>query len=360
MALSQPLLYTQNAFDATKPTNFLFNVIGGSQVVGNKLTIQTNSNLQTVYSETQNSFQFIHSLPANTLTNGTYYQAFLNTIDSSHNISPQSNTIQFYCYSEPSFEFSNIPVNHIINNSNYNFEVVYNQTEGETLNAYVFNLYDVNKILISTSGTQYVGQSSLPTTISYLFSGFENNTTYYIECNGVTLHNMQITTGQIEIVTSYEQPTLYTIFSATNNCQDGYVTLQSNVVNIVGTSYPSDPVYINNEELDLTQNNSYVTWTEGYEINDEFTLRIWGRNFIPNSEIFQFSNVNGDNISLSYCTNSSNAWFELKALSNGWQTGYVIQSNQIDLPENTEQIFIWIRRINNLYDLIIDNLGVIS
>lgn len=360
MALSQPLLYTKDAFDATQSTNFLFNVIGGSQVVGNTLTIQINSNLQTVYSETQNTFQFIHSLPANTLTNGNYYQAFLQTIDNSGNTSTQSNTIQFYCYSEPSFEFADIPINHIINNSNYNFEVIYNQPEGETLNAYVFNLYDVNKTLISTSGTQYIGQSSLPTTISYLFSGFENNTTYYIECNGITLHNMQITTGQIEIVASYEQPTLYTIFSATNNCQDGYITLQSNVVNIVGNSYPEDPVYINDKELDLTQSNSYVIWNDGYEINGNFTTRLWGRNFTPNTQVFQFSNVNGDIMSLFYCEKDSKSWFELKALSNGWQRGYVIQSNEIDTPESTEQIFIWIRRINNLYDLIIDNLGVIT
>ena len=360
MALSQPILYTQNAFDATQESSFSFNVIGGDQVVANTLTIQNNSTLQSVYSETQNTYQFIHNLPANTLTNGIYYQAYITTQNNSGDTSPQSNTIQFYCYSEPTFEFTDIPVNHVIQNSSYNFEVSYNQTEGETLNDYVFNLYDVNKTLISTSGTMYIGQSSLPTTISYLFSGFENNTTYYIECNGTTLHNMQVTTGQIEITAQYVQPTLFSIFSVQNNCSQGYITLTSNVVNIAGESYPSDPVYINNEELDLTKTGSYVIWNQGYEVNGDFTIRIWGRNFTPNSQITQFSNVNGDIISLSYCTNESNGWFELRCLPNGWNYGYVVQSNSISLPESTEQIFIWIRRVNNLFDLIIENLGVIT
>ena len=358
MALSQPILYTQNAFDATQSSVFTFNVIGGSQVVANTLTIQNNSTLSTVYSQTQSTYQFIHNVPANTLTNGTYYQAYLTTQDANGNVSPQSNVIQFYCYSEPTFEFADIPTNHVIPNSSFNFEVTYNQTEGETLNAYVFNLYDTNKILISTSGTQYLSQSSLPTTISYLFSGFENNTTYYIECNGVTLHNMQVSTGQIEITANYVQPTLYSIFSVQNNCNQGYITLTSNVVNISGTSYPGEPVYINNEELDLTQIGSYVVWNDGFELNNNFTLRIWGRNFSTNTQIFQCSNVNGDIITLSYKTNTTNAWFELKCIANNWAYGYVIQSNTISIPESTEQVFVWCRRENNLYDLIIQNLGV--
>ena len=129
MALSQPILYTQDAFDATQATVFRFNVMGGSQVVANTLTIKNNATLQQVYSQSQSTYQFVHNLPANTLTNGTYYQAYINTQDASGDTSPQSNIIQFYCYSEPTFEFDDIPTNHIIPNSSFNFQVNYNQTD---------------------------------------------------------------------------------------------------------------------------------------------------------------------------------------------------------------------------------------
>ena len=31
-------------------------------------------------------------------------------------------------------------------------------------------------------------------------------------------------------------------------------------------------------------------------------MRFWGRKYTPNTEIFRFSNTNGDNISINYCT----------------------------------------------------------
>ena len=75
MALTTPILYSVSAFDATQAQTFLFNVLGGSQVVANTLTIKNNATLAVVYSATQTTFKFEHILPANTLTNGTYYQA---------------------------------------------------------------------------------------------------------------------------------------------------------------------------------------------------------------------------------------------------------------------------------------------
>ena len=42
MALTQPVLYSQAAFDATQEHIFPFNVVGGDQVVANILTIKKN------------------------------------------------------------------------------------------------------------------------------------------------------------------------------------------------------------------------------------------------------------------------------------------------------------------------------
>ena len=360
MALTTPILYTVNAFDATQEQVFNFNVLAGNQVVANTLTIKNNATLATVYSATQNTYKFIHTLPANTLTNGTYYQATLTTKDAQGNESNTSAPIQFYCYSQPSFEISNMPTGNVVTNSSYAFTVTYNQTQGETLNAYVFNLYSASGVLISTSNTMYNTDTSLPLNISYLFSGFEDKTTYSIEVNGVTANGTQITTGRISFTVDYVKPDMFSFLFLTNNCKGGYITIKSNVIGINGESNPANPVYIDNKEIDLRESNSYVEWREGYSISGNWTMRLWGRDFTPNSEIFRFSNADGDIITISYCVDDTQCWFELKARHNDWLWGYVTESAHIALPTETEQVFCWLRRINNLYDLRIENRGVES
>lgn len=98
MALTQPLLHSTAAFDATKAHDFEFFVVGGSQVVANTLTIKTNPTTgtpQQVYKGRQVTYKFTHTLPAGTLTNGTYYQATLTTEDAAGNVSTASLPIQF-------------------------------------------------------------------------------------------------------------------------------------------------------------------------------------------------------------------------------------------------------------------------
>ena len=357
MALTAPILYTIAAFDATQEFTFTFNVIGGDQVTGNTLTIRNNTTLAEVYSQSQTTFRFAHTLPANTLTNGTYYQATLTTTNVSGEISPVSNTIQFYCYTQPTFEFTNIPAGAIITNASYEFIVQYNQIQGEILNGYTFNLYSSFGVLLSTSGPQYNTSSDLPLTISHLFTGFDDNTEYIVECVGSTAEGTSITTGQIVFTASYTAPSLYSAFVLINNCEEGYITIRSNVNPILGDAVPSPPTYIDDSEIDLTQPGSSVTWNDGYMIDGDFTSKIWGRDFTPNSDIIEFSNASGDTVTLRYCEDNTNAWFELRAVHAGNMWGYVMQSNTIPIPESTEYIFIWHRRVGILYDLQIENLG---
>ena len=360
MALTTPILYSVNAFDAQNSFIFQFASIGGSQVVANTLTIKDNATLTTIYSATQTTFKFEHILPANTLTNGTYYQATLTTKDVQGNESSPSAPIQFYCYSQPTFEISNMPSNNVISNSNFAFTVTYNQAQGEILNAYVFNLYSTSGALISTSNTMYNTDTSLPLNISYLFSGFEDNASYSIEVTGVTANGTQITTGRISFTTNYTSPATFSDLLLANNCKGGYITIKSNVIGINGISSPETPTYIDNKEIDLREAGSYVEWVEGYTVTGNWTMRLWGRDFTPNSEIFRFSNINGDIITIEYHADATQCWFELKAKHNDWLWGYVTESTHIALPSETEQVFCWLRRIDNLYDLRIENRGVES
>ena len=358
MALTTPILYTVSAFDAIQEQAFNFNVLGGNQVVANTLTIKNNATLATVYSATQNTYKFIHTLPANTLTNGTYYQATLTTKDAQGNESSPSAPIQFYCYSQPMFEINNMPSGNVITNSSFAFTVTYNQAQGEILNAYVFNLYSASGVLISTSNTMYNTDTSLPLNISYLFRGFEDKVSYSIEVTGVTANGTQITTGHIPFTTDYTRPDMFSFLFLTNNCKGGYITIKSNIIGINGISNPETPTYIDNKEIDLREAGSYVEWVEGYTVTGNWTMRLWGRDFTPNSEIFRFSNADGDIITIEYHVDETQCWFELRAKHNDWLWGYVTESTHITLPTETEQVFCWLRRIDNLYDLRIENRGV--
>lgn len=360
MALTTPILYSVPAFDSLQAQTFTFNVIGGSQVVANTLTIKDNATLSTVYSQTQTTFKFEHTLPTNTLTNGTYYQATLSTKDAQGNESTESAPIQFYCYTQPTFSITNMPLGNIVQNASYSFTATYNQIQGELLNAYVFNLYNSSGALIDTSSTLYTTSSSLPTSASYLFSGFDDKSSYSVEVNGITVGGTNITTGKVVFTTRYEHPSAFSLFYLSNNCQDGYISIESNIVNIDGTSEPESPTYIDGKEIDLRQDGAYVTWKEGFVVPRDFTLRLWGRDFNVNSEILRFTNTDGATLSVRYCVYNGKCWFELYVVQNADMWTYIAKSELIYSPRADEQLFCWLRGEGGLYDIDIENRGVIA
>lgn len=357
MALTKPSLYPVAAFDATNPQQFKFYSQGGSQVTGNILTIKNNATLAQVYKQTVTSFAYIHTLPANTLTNGVRYQATIQTIDAQGNISVESDPILFYCYTQPTLTFINMPPSNNIPNASFEFEAQYNQIESEQLAQYRFNLYDAQGDLVATSGTKYIQSQPVPTALAYTFSGFENGLTYQIEVVGQTVEGTAITTSKVSIYIVYYVPRLYTTMYLTNNCHDGYVTIENNMVGIPGDSNPYPPTYIDGKEVDLRASGSYVEWKDNYEISGDYTMGIWGRDFNPNSTILTFTNDDGATVKLTYREEGEYVWVEMAAIHPKWTYYYGIFSNKIAKPADTEYLFIWNRRINNVYDLKIENRG---
>lgn len=224
MALTKPILYSVSGFDATKSYVFTFSSVGGDQVVSNTLHITRQDTGASVYSQTQTTLDYIHMVPANTLTNGVAYNAYIVTHNEAGDSSADSNAIQFSCYAEPTVTFTNIPSGNIINNSSFKFEATYSQAQGESVNSYIFNLYDVQGVQVSTSGVQYLTSvSAPPTTLEYTFSGFSDNATYLVECIANTVSGLQATTGRISITVSYQAPIIEGGISVAPNCQDGYM-----------------------------------------------------------------------------------------------------------------------------------------
>ena len=364
MALTTPILYTQVAFDASNAQTFKFNVIGGDQVTGSTIVIKDNATLSQVYTTTVTSYAYSITVPAGSLTNGKYYQAYITTHNAAGETSEPSNTIQFYCYTTPSFEFSNLPSTHILNNASYIFSVTYNQEQKEPLNAYRFDLYDNTGILLSTSSTKYTSTTSVPITVSWAFSGFEDKTIYKIQCTGTTSEGTIVDTGLITITIQYSGVRSYSNLYLTNNCNDGNITIESNVLAIDGEANPANPTYIDDKEIDLRADGSYVKWQQGYQLPNDYTMRIWGRAFNANTEVsgdpnnlLELMNADGDIVYVSYWEDATNAWYEMKVKDIGSTWAYVIKSTTIPKPTDNDYIFMWLRCDGGLYDLKIENLG---
>lgn len=355
--LTTPILYSQAAFDATQVHAFTFNVVGGEQVTQNRLVIINQSTSEVIYRAAQTTYKFEHILPANTLTNGVYYSAYIVTYNANDTASAQSNSIQFYCYSTPSFAFSNLPINNTITNSSYNFQVTYNQAEGELLNSYSFTLYDAQRIQIATSGVQYVGATTTPPTIiSYQFTGFIDKTSYYIRCTGQTAQGTQVDTGLIAISVLYTVPSLFSVIELNNNCSGGYVLVKSNLIEIGARSNPTPPVYVdNNTAVDARVAGEYVQWDSGFELSDNFTASLWGRAFNENSNIITMTDDYDNEIIIRYRINDDGTGYADATVANG-SVRYYIYSASIPKPTEADKIQFWLRRIGYQYSIKLANV----
>lgn len=349
MALTRPILNSTVAFDASQEHIFTFNVIGGDQVVKSQLTITNQSTGIKVYVASQESFSYTYTLPANCLTNGVYYSAYIQTYNYNGDISANSNVIPFYCYSTPIFEFQNIPISGIITNPNFNFEVLYNQNEGETLNSYIFNLYNTQGTLLATSGTIYTSSGAVPLTVYYNFAGFADNTSYYIQATGITSQGTQISTVINSFYVQYSNPSEYAIVELNNNCEGGYITIKSNLSEIDGVSEPDPPIYTDdNTAIDLRQFGNYVSWDNNYVIDGDFTASLWGHHFNSNSNIIRMKDEN-TMLYINYKDYDENLKFVELIVEEGNITYYIYSDPVFVFPNDKLQV--WFRRIGSLYEI---------
>ncbi len=287
--LTQPIVNPIAAFDATMPQEITFLVIGGAQVIGNRIVISDNQTGNTVYDNRITSMKLAQTIPANTLTNGGYYNVVVYTIDSGSNYSQPSVPVPFYCYSQPNLTISNIPSSETIENGTYSFQGNYSQIEGEALNSYQFILYDSNKNILSQSDIIYYTADG---SLNYTFVGMSNDTSYYVELKGQTVNNTLLTSGLLYFTVRYKTPVSFAIVDLVNDCENGFIQISSNVVAIDGKSNPEPPKYIDNKEVDLRDPDSWVKWDEGFDIKDDFTMRVWGRDFNDFEPIITLSNKN--------------------------------------------------------------------
>lgn len=129
MALSKPIISPIAAFDATQEHTIDFVVIGGDQVIANRLYIVNNQTGVQAYDSTQSTMSLSHTIAANMLQNNTYYTATIYTYNNTNEESVASTSVAFYCYTAPTLEITNIPSSTTIENNTYTFIGNYSQLE---------------------------------------------------------------------------------------------------------------------------------------------------------------------------------------------------------------------------------------
>lgn len=355
MALTKPILSSIPAFDASFDKTITFNVQSGQQVIGNTLTVTDQETGSVIYTNTVETFQYSNIISANKLINGKSYQATIQTKGVNNTVSPISEPVQFKCFTTPLVYIEDVSDGYVIRSSNYTFIGSYTQPQGELLQSFEFNLYNANGVLLSTSGVKYSED------IIYTVNGLEDNTAYYIELITNTVNGMVTSTDRILINVDYEQPAFFTINQLENLCDTGQIQISSNIKVIIGKSNPKPPIYIDNKEVDLRKNGSYVLFDEGFSIDKDFTLKLIGRDFNENTQIIKLAGKDITivlNYMIDTVSQNENMYFiEMYCYNNLTTFKYYIKSNYILPPTPKEDIFIWLRRIDSLYDLIIENKG---
>lgn len=356
MALVKPIAQGMSAFDATKDQTFSFTSNGGSQVVANQITIRLQDNNSIVYQNKVETYRFEQTVPANTLTNGNYYNFYFNTYDIDGNESETSNTLQFYCFDTPTLTLTNLPLSNLIEASDYTFGVTYNQIQGELLNYLKFYLYDDLNNLVSESDFYY-GTSELPNNFEHTFNGFENNGNYKVEVIATSVHGMIVNTTY-SFIARYYYPEIFSLINLENVYDKGYVKINSNIV-ITDGETPTEPTYIDSEYLDAHEYDNWVQWTEGFSIKTSFTFSA----FMKVGRLGRFAIIgtetNGFTIDLireiPYGETTVKDRFEVNGYIDGVKKVHQT-SNYVDIVNQQSYYLVWFRKSGNTYDLQLDVL----
>lgn len=375
MAVS-PILLNTLPFDATKD-HFLQFSYSGSQIQGYRLTIRDNKTLEEVEGSPIVKTNYLKEealVPANMLENSKdgiikSYQFEIEVLywneDGTEQIySGVSNTIALKCFATPNFGFVNLSndKDNIVRNSYMDVELQYScEDKSEVMNQYRVILYGDDKTtVIYDSGTLYTTSG-----MTVRITGLTDDETYYIEASCETLNGMELITPLTQILCKYIKPDLFLAFYAENITTEGLVRLSSNFILIEGKSDPEELVYIDDEKVVLLpdENGEKKVWFDSGFIAKNFTCEIIAEQIVDWSKIISFDMktakahvmwykgiFEGDETEKYYAELTAYQYVGDEPLN------YIQISNRIDPPVDGEQVHIWIKHVDGLFNIKISKL----
>lgn len=358
--LNTPSVYSINAFDPNYSHTFEF-YYTGTQIVSSEAIITDNETQTIVYNAIQEGYKFNHTIPAipDKLIVGKSYIIQIRVYDAHGNQSNLSNSVLFYCFSQPNLYFSNVNDGDSISMANLELKLSYEQSETEQLSEYRYYLYDSGKTQIYESSSYYTEEN-----MNHTIYGLSNETTYYVRAIGVTQHGMNVDTSLVQINIEYNTAEANVVFKATNDSKTGCIILHSNILS-VGYDIGDSKYIIENGELILDGTLTYDVTVDG-----DFCLIVKARR-LP---LGRFLYTTDGTISLSilcisgkyYCNlriKTESGWYDIfeeiigVTLINDTSTQIVDSNiNYITVANSSEynfnnMILFEVYRKNNIYDL---------
>ena len=271
--LNTPIIKKIPAFDPRENYSVVFQY-EGNQVVKNRAVIIDNETYQTVYDHEQERMRLDHVIVANTLSPGKAYQIRIKVYDDFGNESDFSSPVLFYCFTKPTFKFSNLTNDMIHRTAVLPVKLSYSQSECETFRECQISLYTYDYVLSTSSNILYDVSN-----LNHTFYGLKNESVYYLRATGKTTHDMDIDTGYLKVNIQYIMKYSNVILRVKNLPDIGSISLSSNIIDI-GYEFENDNWYLKDGELVIYDNS--LTYLSGFSAPSEYTVFCKARKIIPN------------------------------------------------------------------------------
>jgi len=312
LALIRPVVSPILPFPANVSKTISFLSSGGDQVTGNILKVYNNNTNVLVYTSNLTSFILQNTITANSLVDGIQYKAIIQTKDINNNLSSESDPIVFYVLANPTITITNI-VDGQVFNQNITFSANYSHAQSETLQSYLFNLYDNNQSLLQSYPNTFADGSSA---LTQLVQGLANNTLYYIEVKTVSVNGQQGSSGLISFTPFFVKPSLYSTLTTTSNSETGSILIESIIIQELGNMDTGIAIYQDDTWIDLTQGGQ-VSFSDGFKIDQsEFLMKIWCKN-VPIDTVFCKLYAPNGRIEFFISDNRIHAYIYLDGLNHG-------------------------------------------
>ena len=352
MALTTPMLTTIESFDATKGQKVSFVVTSGDQVVKNRITVRNNSTNEIVYQNTVETFELENEIPANVLSNGGYYNCYINTYNINDDISANSNTVAFYCLNSATLTFTNIPPDGVIPSTEYKFSVLYQQAQHELLNGLYFRLYDESETLLQSSEL-ITSSFTPPLQLSYSFSGLEDNKIYKIQAVATTINGSSVETPMTQFSVRYSYDASFFQIVLENKCHEGYIYVESHLVSVDGEQHGGKW----GDSILALSGQDYVEWSQGFSFfSDSFVFMKWWLPMLRGTTDILMSEDKSTRIEIAYkrgippYETEPKDYIEVTGFKNEEQY-MLLRSNYLDIQNNNSLLMSYVKINGNNYDI---------
>ncbi|MFI2856777.1 hypothetical protein ACH6EH_06520 [Paenibacillus sp. JSM ZJ436] len=271
--------------DGNDPILVSWQVSGDLSVAYQVRVYRNSDNALTYNSNKITSFAQNHTIPAISIPNGLEYKIEIS-IWNQQGLTISSDREIFQTTSKPSVSMGTIGT---IGSPSYIFTATYSQAESVPIRSWLMILYDANKNKI------YQSPISIEPSISLLIENLQSGQIYYIETQVTSAKGLVNSTGLVQISVQYQQPDIQVNLKA-ENVDNGGMKISWNTIQIIGKT-TSPPIFLEDGWIDLT--NDTFSFSEGFSLSDDFTIKIWMKDIKSDVDLFTLKGTNGT-LSLQY------------------------------------------------------------